>query len=125
MTVKREAALGFIFITMLIDVMGLGMIIPVLPKLISELIHGSLSDASRYGGWLMFSYAIMSFFFAPVLGNLSDRYGRRPVLLFSLFGLGIDYIVIAFAPTIGWLFAGRIFAGIAGASFTTATAYIC
>jgi len=120
----RTAALGFIFVTLLIDVIGFGIIIPVMPKLITQLIHGNLSQASEYGGWLMFSYAIMQFLFAPVLGNLSDRYGRRTVLLFSLFGFGIDYLFLAFAPTIGWLFVGRVVAGITGASFTTAAAYI-
>lgn len=124
MAPSRPAALGFIFITLLIDVTGLGIIIPVLPKLITELIHGNLSVASEYGGWLTFAYAIMQFLFAPVLGNLSDRFGRRPVLLFSLLGFGIDYIFLAFAPTIGWLFLGRVIAGITGASFTTASAYI-
>ncbi|WP_210465849.1 TCR/Tet family MFS transporter [Rufibacter roseolus] len=121
---QRKAALGFIFVTLLIDVIGFGIIIPVLPKLISELIHGSLSEASLYGGWLMFAYSITQFLFSPVLGNLSDRFGRRPVLLFSLFGFGIDYILLALAPNIGWLFVGRIIAGITGASMTTATAYI-
>ena len=121
---RRKAALGFIFVTLLIDVMGFGIIIPVLPKLIIELIHGNLSDASRWGGWLMFSFSIMQFLFSPVMGNLSDRYGRRPVLLASLFGFAIDYLILGFAPTIAWLFAGRLFAGIFGASFTTGTAYI-
>lgn len=121
---KRNAALGFIFVTLLIDVTGLGIILPVLPKLITELIHSGLSDASVYGGWLMFSYAFMQFLFAPVLGGLSDRFGRRPVILFSLFGFAVDYLFLALAPTIGWLFVGRIFAGITGASFTTASAYI-
>ena len=120
----RPAALGFIFITLLIDVTGLGIIIPVLPNLIAQLIQGNLSEASRYGGWLTFAYAIMQFIFAPILGNLSDRFGRRPVLLFSLLGFGLDYIFLAFAPTVGWLFVGRIIAGITGASFTTAAAYI-
>jgi DHA1 family tetracycline resistance protein-like MFS transporter len=121
---KRQAALIFIFITLLIDVTGFGIIIPVLPKLISELIHGGMSDAARYGGWLMFSFSVMMFLSSPVLGNLSDQFGRRPVLLFSLFGLGVDYLILAFAPSIAWLFAGRIFAGITGASFTTGSAYI-
>ena len=121
---KKEAALGFIFITLLIDVTGLGIIIPVLPKLITQMIHGNLSLASEYGGWLTFMYAIMQFLFAPLIGNLSDKFGRRPVLLFSLLGFGIDYLFLAFAPTIGWLFIGRAIAGITGASFTTATAYI-
>lgn len=124
MTTNRSAAISFIFITLLIDVTGIGLIIPVVPGLIEQLIHGSISDASRYSGWLAFAYAIMQFLFAPLLGNLSDKYGRRPVLLLSLLGLGIDYIFLAMAPSIGWLFAGRIIAGFAGASFTTATAYI-
>jgi MFS transporter, DHA1 family, tetracycline resistance protein len=124
MSEKRKAALGFIFVTLLIDVTGFGIIIPVMPKLISELVGGSMSDASIYGGWLMFSFAIMQFIFSPVLGGLSDRFGRRPIILFALFGFGLDYLVLAFAPTIGWLFAGRIIAGITGASFSTATAYI-
>jgi DHA1 family tetracycline resistance protein-like MFS transporter len=121
---SRPAALGFIFITLLIDVTGFGIIIPVVPDLIKELIHGNLSQASTYGGWLMGVYAVMQFLFAPVLGNLSDRYGRRPVLLFSLFGFGVDYLFTAFAPNIAWLFIGRLVAGITGASMTTAMAYI-
>lgn len=122
--VKPQAALGFIFVTLLIDIIGFGIIIPVLPKLIQHLIHGNLSDASRYGGWLAFAYAIMQFICAPLLGNLSDKYGRRPVLLASLLGFSIDYTFLAFAPSIGWLFVGRLIAGITGASFTTASAYI-
>lgn len=122
--VKPQAALGFIFVTLLIDIIGFGIIIPVLPKLIQHLIHGNLSDASRYGGWLAFAYAFMQFICAPLLGNLSDKYGRRPVLLASLLGFSIDYTFLAFAPSIGWLFVGRLIAGITGASFTTASAYI-
>jgi DHA1 family tetracycline resistance protein-like MFS transporter len=121
---SRKAALGFIFVTVLIDVIGFGIIIPVIPKLIMNMVHGTMSEAARYGGWLIFAYAVMQFIFSPVLGNLSDRYGRRPILLFSLFGFGVDYIFVAFAPTIGWLFLGRIIAGITGASFSTAGAYI-
>lgn len=121
---KKQAALGFIFATLFIDVMGLGIIIPVIPKLIENLIHGDVSDASWYGGWLTAAYAGMQFLFAPMIGNLSDRFGRRPVLLCSLIGFSIDYSFSAFAPTIGWLFVGRIVAGITGASFTTANAYI-
>ena len=124
MSSNRSAAISFIFITLLIDVTGIGLIIPVVPGLIKELIHGSVSDSSRYSGWLTFAYAVMQFIFAPLLGNLSDRYGRRPILLISLFGLGIDYIFLALAPSIGWLFLGRIIAGLGGASITTATAYI-
>ncbi|WP_295674192.1 TCR/Tet family MFS transporter [uncultured Mucilaginibacter sp.] len=121
---KGQAALGFIFVTILIDVMGFGIIIPVLPKLIQHLIHGSLSQAAIYAGGLAFAYAAMQFFFSPVIGNLSDKFGRRPVLLSSLLGFGIDYLFLAFAPSIGWLFVGRVIAGITGASFTTANAYI-
>lgn len=121
---NRQPALGFIFITLLLDVIGFGIIIPVLPKFISQLIGSGLSNASLYSGWLMFSFSVMQFLFAPVLGSLSDRFGRRPVLLVSLFGFGLNYLIIAFAPTIGWLFAGRILAGITGASFTTASAYV-
>lgn len=122
---NRKAAIGFIFITLLIDITGLGLIIPVMPKLIEELLHTpDISRASQYAGWLTFAYAITQFIFAPVLGNLSDKYGRRPVLLFSLLGFGIDYLFLSFAPTIGWLFLGRIIAGVTGASFTTASAYI-
>lgn len=121
---SNKAAIKFIFITLLIDVTGLGLIIPVIPELIKSLTGGNTSDASEWGGWLTFAYAIMQFLFAPVMGNLSDQYGRRPVLLLSLLGFGIDYILVAFAPTILWLFAGRLIAGVTGASFTTASAYI-
>ena len=122
---NRKAAIGFIFITLLIDVTGLGLIIPVVPKLIEDLLHTTnISKVALFGGLLTFSYAIMQFLFAPVLGNLSDKYGRRPVLLFSLLGFGLDYLLLAFAPSIGWLFVGRIIAGITGASMTTASAYI-
>ncbi len=121
---RTAPALVFIFITLLIDVTGLGIIIPVFPKLIEQLIHGNISQAAHWGGLLTSSYALVQFLFSPVLGGLSDRFGRRPVLLFSLFGFGLDYILQGFAPTIGWLFLGRIVAGITGASFTTATAYI-
>src|SRR4028119_1774650 len=124
MAKSTKAAIGFIFITLLIDVTGFGLIIPVFPKLIEQLIHGGISEASKYGGWLTFAYAFMQFLFAPVLGNLSDKYGRRPILLFSLLGFGVDYIFLSLAPTIGWLFVGRVIAGITGASFTTASAYI-
>ena len=121
---QKQAAIGFIFITMLIDITGWGIIIPVIPKLIQELIHGDISEAAKYGGWLTFSYAIMQFICAPLIGNLSDKYGRRPVLLISLFAFSLDYLLLAFSPTIAWLFVGRIIAGITGASITTASAYI-
>ncbi|HTE13177.1 MAG TPA: TCR/Tet family MFS transporter [Chitinophagaceae bacterium] len=121
---KRSAALGFIFITVLVDVIGWGLIIPVMPRLIAVMKNIPVNEASKDGGWLLVVYALMQFVFAPVLGNLSDRYGRRPVLLFSLFGFGIDYLFVALAPTFGWFFIGRIISGITGASFTTASAYI-
>jgi DHA1 family tetracycline resistance protein-like MFS transporter len=121
---NNNKSLVFIFLTLLIDCIGLGIIIPVMPSLIKELTGGSISDASVYGGWLTFAYAFMQFFFAPLLGNLSDKYGRRPVLLLSMLGLGLDYILLCLAPSITWLFIGRIIAGICGASFTTANAFI-
>jgi MFS transporter, DHA1 family, tetracycline resistance protein len=121
---SRKAAISFIFFTLLLDVIGLGLIIPVFPQLIAELVGGTMSTASQWSGLLTFAYAITQFVFAPVIGNLSDQYGRRPVLLLSLFGFGINYIFLALAPTIWWLFVGRIIAGVFGASFTTATAYI-
>jgi DHA1 family tetracycline resistance protein-like MFS transporter len=121
---KKSAAIGFIFITMLIDITGWGIIIPVIPKLIQELIHGDISEAAKYGGWLTFAYAITQFLFAPMVGNLSDKFGRRPIILISLFAFSMDYLLLAFAPTIQWLFVGRIIAGLTGASITTATAYI-
>lgn len=121
---KRNASLVFIFITLLLDVIGIGIIIPVFPKLITQLINGDLSEAAQYGGWLMFAYSIMQFIFSPILGGLSDMYGRRPVILLSLLGFGLDYFLLGFSPTITWLFVGRFLAGITGASFTAAGAYI-
>ena len=121
---KKKAAMGFIFVTLLVDVIGLGIIIPVLPGLIMELGEVTTSDAAVIGGWMLFAYAFFQFLFSPVLGGLSDQIGRRPVLLFSLLGFGIDYLLMAIAPSIGWLFLGRIIAGITGSSFTTASAYI-
>src|SRR5215471_17451506 len=121
---NRNAAVGFIFVTVLVDVIGWGLIIPVIPHLIAGMKQVPVNQASKYGGILLFVYAFMQFIFAPILGNLSDRYGRRPILLASLFGFGVDYVFTAFAPTYGWLFVGRTIAGITGASFTTASAYI-
>ena len=114
----------FIFLTVLVDAIGFGIILPVLPELIMKLTGEGLSQASIYGGWLWFAYAVMQFFCAPVLGNLSDRFGRRPVILFSLLTFGIDYLIMGFAPTLSWLFVGRSIAGMAGASFTPAYAYL-
>ena len=121
---KKQAGIGFIFVTLLLDVTGLGIIIPVLPKLIADLRGIPINEASESGGLLIASFAIAQFLFSPILGNLSDRYGRRPVLLFSMFGFSIDYLIMAFAPTYAWLVIGRILSGITGASFTTASAYI-
>ncbi|CAI8289168.1 MAG: Tetracycline resistance protein, class C [Owenweeksia sp. TMED14] len=121
---NRNAAVGFIFVTLLLDVIGLGIIIPVIPTLIQELTGGDVSEASRYAGWLISSYALVQFLCAPIVGGLSDRYGRRPILLLSLLGFGLDYLVLAVAPSIGWLFLARIIAGFFGASFTTGAAYI-
>ena len=121
---QPKNALTFIFITVLIDVIGLGIIIPVLPKLIQQMTGENLSVAAQYAGWLTFAYAGMQFLFSSVVGGLSDRYGRRPVLLISLFGFALDYTLMGFAPTIVWLFIGRLISGLTGASFTTATAYI-
>ena len=124
MKTTRQAAIGFIFVTILIDTIGFGLIIPVLPNLIMELSHTATSQAARIGGWLLFAFAAVQFLFAPILGGLSDQYGRRPILLGSLFGFGLDYLLLSWAPTLGWLFLGRIVAGALGASFTTAGAYI-
>ncbi|MCT4075100.1 TCR/Tet family MFS transporter [Elizabethkingia anophelis] len=121
---KTKTAIGFIFITMLIDITGWGIIIPVIPKLIEELIHGDISEAAKYGGWLSFAYAFTQFIFAPLVGNLSDKYGRRPIILISLLGFAIDYVFLALSPNIIWLFIGRVIAGMTGASITTASAYI-
>ncbi len=125
MAKDRKAAVGFIFLTLVIDIIGLGIIIPVVPQLIKGLIHtDNISKVSLYGGWLTFLYATMQFLFAPMIGSLSDKYGRRPVLLFSLLGFGLDYLFLAFAPSIFWLFIGRTISGITGASVTTASAYM-
>lgn len=124
MSERRQASMVFIFITLLIDVIGFGIIIPVMPRLIIELHGGNFSDAARIGGWLLFAFSLMQFLFSPVMGNLSDKVGRRPVLLFSLFGFGIDYLIMALAPSLGWLVVGRLIAGMTGASFSTASAYI-
>lgn len=122
--VKKNSAIWFIFITLIIDITGWGIIIPVAPKLIEELIHGDISVASTYGGYLGLMYASMQFIFASILGGLSDKFGRRPIILSSLLGFSINFLIQALAPNIFWLFVGRIFSGITGASITTASAYI-
>ncbi len=121
---NSKRAMLFILITVLIDTIGFGIVAPVTPELIMELTGQPISEAALYGGWLMFLYALTQFFAAPILGNLSDRFGRRPVLIASLFTLGLDYLLMALAPTLEWLFVGRAIAGIAGATFATANAYI-
>ena len=117
-------ALLFIFVLVLVDSIGFGIILPVLPRLIMQLTGVGIDRAARFGGGLSFVYALMQFFCAPVLGNLSDRFGRRPVLLFAVLSLGVDYLIMGLAPRIGWLFIGRAIAGMAGASFTPAYAYV-
>jgi DHA1 family tetracycline resistance protein-like MFS transporter len=121
---KRRAALGFIFVTVMLDMLAFGIIAPVMPRLISDFLHGNMARASEYMGLFVTTWALMQFFFSPILGMLSDRYGRRPVVLLSNFGLGLDYIVMALAPTVGWLFLGRVLSGITSSSMPTANAYI-
>ncbi|THF86826.1 TCR/Tet family MFS transporter [Deinococcus sp. KSM4-11] len=120
---SRPAALIFILLTALIDIIGIGLIIPVLPGLVKSL-AGSEVAGARTIGLLTAVYAVMQFVFAPILGTLSDRYGRRPVLLFALSGMALDYVLLSFAPNLAWLFVGRVIAGITGASLTVANAYI-
>src|SRR6202050_2194583 len=120
----RRAAMVFIFVTVVLDMIALGMIVPVLPKLIEDLFHGNTARAAEMVGWFATVWALMQFVFSPVLGSLSDRFGRRPVVLLSNLGLGLDYFVMALAPNIGWLFAGRVVSGVTAASIPTAMAYI-
>src|SRR5579864_3298410 len=108
-----RGAFIFIFIAVLVDSIGFGIILPVLPRLIMQLTGVGIDRAAAYGGWLAFCYAATQFFCAPVLGNLSDAFGRRPVLLFALAALGCDYFIMGLAPTIAWLFIGRVIAGVA------------
>ncbi|HEY4942885.1 MAG TPA: TCR/Tet family MFS transporter [Rhizomicrobium sp.] len=122
--IASRYALTFVFITMLIDTIGLGIIIPVTPAIIKQLTGQELSGAAGWGGWLMFVYALMQFLCAPIIGNLSDRFGRRPVLILSLVALAIDYAITGLAPTIAWLFVGRFLSGAAGAAYPTVNAYI-
>ena len=117
-------AVVFVFITVFLDMVGFGLVMPVLPRLIEEVSGSDLAGASIWGGWLFFAYGGMQFLFGPALGNLSDAFGRRPVLLLSVFGLAVDYLLTAFAPNLVWLFVGRVFAGLCGASYTTANAFL-
>src|SRR5678816_1493705 len=120
----RPAAITFIFITVMLDMLALGLIAPVLPKLILDFLGGDMNSAANWNGVFGTVFALMQFFFSPVLGVLSDRYGRRPVILLSNLGLGLDYFVMALAPTLGWLFLGRVISGITAASISTGTAYV-
>lgn len=120
----RQPGIPFVLFTVFLSVLGIGLIIPVLPQLITDLAGGEASDGSRVYGLFVAAYAAMQFLFAPVLGALSDRFGRRPVLLLSVFGAGIDYLVMALAPNLAWLFAARLVAGMTAANITVANAYI-
>ena len=120
----RKAAVVFIFITVTLDMLALGLIAPVLPKLVLNFLGGNASSAAKMFGIFGTVFALMQFFFSPVLGVLSDRFGRRPIILLSNLGLGLDYVVMALAPTLGWLFVGRVVSGITAASISTAMAYI-
>lgn len=119
-----RAAVVFIFITVMLDMLAFGIVIPVLPKLVEQFEGGNTARAAEMFGWMGTLWALMQFVAAPVLGALSDRYGRRPIILLSCFGLGIDFIMMALAPTLAWLFVARAISGITAASFTTAGAYI-
>jgi DHA1 family tetracycline resistance protein-like MFS transporter len=120
----RRAAVAFIFVTVLLDMMALGMVLPVLPKLVESFTGGDTARASEIYGLFGFVWALMQFLFSPMLGALSDRYGRRPVILISNIGLGLDYVLMALAPNLLWLFVGRMISGITTASITVAYAYI-
>ena len=121
---RHQHALTFIILVVLIDSISFGIILPVMPQLIISLSDVSLSEASRIGGYLMFTYAVVQFFAAPILGNLGDRFGRRPVLLFSLLALSADYLLMATAPTLLWLFFARLIAGISSSTFALSYAYV-
>jgi DHA1 family tetracycline resistance protein-like MFS transporter len=121
---SSRAALTFVLLSVFIDSLGFGIIIPSLPQVIMQLTGASLSSAADWGGYLMAVYALLQFFMAPVFGNLSDRFGRRPLLLLSLFAFGFDFLLTGMAKSMAWLFTGRAFAGVFGASYSTAGAYI-
>jgi len=122
--INPKSALIFILVTICLDSIGLGIIIPSFPSLIAQTAHVPFDKASQYFGWVMGAYALMQFVFSPLIGNLSDRYGRRPILLISVLGMSLDYMVMYFAPDLFWLVLGRAISGIFGASFTSASAYI-
>src|SRR5437868_7940773 len=120
----RPAAVIFILVTVTLDILAMGLIIPVLPKLILDFLGGEMTDAAKWSARFAVVFAVMQFFFSPVLGVLSDRFGRRPIILLSNLGLGLDYIVMALAPNLAWLFLGRVISGITTSSIPTAMAYI-
>src|ERR1044071_463964 len=121
---SRPAAIIFILVTVTLDILAMGLIIPVLPKLILDFLGGQMTSATDWSTWFTLVFALMQFFCSPILGVLSDRVGRRPIILLSNLGLGLDYIVMALAPSISWLFVGRIISGITTSSIPTAMAYI-
>jgi MFS transporter, DHA1 family, tetracycline resistance protein len=120
----RGGAVVFIFITLLLDMFALGLIIPILPKLVESFVANDTASAARIFGLFGTAWALMQFFFSPILGGLSDRFGRRPVVLLSNFGLALDYVLMALAPSLTWLFVGRVISGITSASVSTAFAYV-
>jgi DHA1 family tetracycline resistance protein-like MFS transporter len=120
----RGGAVAFIFITLLLDMFALGLIMPILPKLVESFVANDTASAARIFGLFGTAWAVMQFFFSPILGGLSDRFGRRPVVLLSNFGLALDYVLMALAPSLLWLFVGRVISGITSASVSTAFAYI-
>jgi MFS transporter, DHA1 family, tetracycline resistance protein len=120
----RTATVAFVLVVILLDTLGVGVILPVLPRLVESFVGGDVAEGSRWFGAFVSAYAAMQFFFAPIMGALSDRFGRRVVILTSLLGAALDYVLLAFAPSLSWLFVGRVVAGITGASFSAATAYI-
>lgn len=121
---RRKAAFVFIFATILLDMLAMGIVIPVLPKLVVDFVGGDTQEAAKVFGLFGTAWALMQFLFAPLQGTLSDSFGRRPVILISNFGVGLDYVLMALAPTLGWLFAGRVLSGIASSSIATAYAYV-
>ncbi|MDG2412692.1 MAG: MFS transporter, partial [Halioglobus sp.] len=121
---RPKLAFAFIFVTVLLDSIGFGIIMPVVPHLIMDITGDGLTDAARIAGLLMFTFAAMQFIASPVMGNLSDRYGRRPILLFSLLAMGCNFLLMGWAPTLIWLFVGRMISGVSASTYGTANAYI-